>query len=93
MKESFVDQLGRKKSISTAKVLTLLKSNSTSISISNCDVAHETLPTSRFEIEMEVEFDFKKNEMSTEWINLSTFVKTLLCTFVPFVFPKKKSNT
>jgi len=57
------------KFIKTAKVLTLLKSNSTSISISNRDVNHETLPTSRFEIE--VKFDFKKNEMSTEWINLS----------------------
>ena len=50
------------KFIKTAKILTLLKSNSTSISISNRDVAHETLPTSRFEIEIEieVEFDFKK---------------------------------
>jgi len=45
------------KFIKAAKVLTLLKSNSTSISISNRDVAHETLSTSRFEIEMEVEFE------------------------------------
>jgi len=59
------------KFIKTAKVLTLL--NSTSISISNRDVNHETLSTSRFEIEIKVEFDFKKNEMSTEWINLSIF--------------------
>jgi len=40
--------------------LTLLKSNSISISISNRDVDHETLATSRFEIEMGIEFDFKK---------------------------------
>jgi len=46
------------KFIKTAKVLTLLKSNS--ILISNRDIAHETLPTSRFEIE--IEFDFKKTK-------------------------------
>ena len=47
------------KFIKTAKVLTLLNSNSTSISISNRDVGSVSWTTSRFEIEIEVEFEFE----------------------------------
>jgi len=47
------------KFIHSVDISFFLKSNSTSISISNRDVGSVSWATSQFEIEIEVEFDFK----------------------------------